>query len=104
MRRVSVLLLSLLVLFCACGEEETVVGCWVTESETDYYFQLYDDGTCMMFDAADEWVSSGTYTTVGKAITFETDTGSFVWAPDPEEDGVMLFEAGETVFRYKRQE
>lgn len=105
MRRVVLLLAVLLVLCCGCGtEEESVVGCWVTESETDYYFQLYEDGTCMMFDANDEWVSSGTYTKHANAIVFETDTGTFTWATDPEEEGTMLFEAGETVFRYRLQE
>lgn len=104
MRRILWLVAALVVLVgCARQEEPAVVGCWVTQAAEDYYFQLYDDGTCMMFNAADEWVSSGTYTVSDKVITFETDTGSFVWVEDPDEEGTMLFEAGDTVFRYRLQ-
>ncbi len=105
MKRVWMMATVLLLLFVGCGKEEnTAVGCWVTPGEEDYYFQLYDDNTCMMFDQNDEWVSSGTYKQVGNTLVFETDTGDFVWVGDPEEEGTMLFEAGDKVFRYRLQE
>ncbi len=105
MKRGWCAVVAALLLFVGCGKEEnTAVGCWATSAEDDYYFQLYEDGTCVMFDADDEWVSEGTYKQVGTTLCFETDTGSFVWSEDPEEKGTMLFEAGDKIFRYRLQE
>lgn len=101
MRRVlCVLLCALFCLLCTACEDETVAGIWTALEPSNYYFELFEDGTCMMFDENDEWVSSGTYTDYETYIAFETDTGKFTWVWDEESES-MLFEAGGGVFHYR---
>lgn len=83
-----------------CARETSVVGCWVNDDPSTYYFQLYDDGTCLMFDSNDQWVASGTYTADDDGIYFETDTGSFDWS---KRDEGMVFEAGGHTIVYHLQ-
>lgn len=104
--RAAVVLLSVmlfLTMLVGCSKTPDVVGCWVTDDPDDYYFQLYDDNTCMMFNAAHEWVSSGTYEAYEDRISFETDTGDFVWARNDKTD-TMRFEANGTRFEYYLRE
>ncbi len=99
----SALVLLLVTILVGCSRTPDVVGCWVTDDPNDYYFQLYDDNTCVMFNADDEWVSSGTYEAYEDRICFETDTGDFVWARNDKTE-TMHFEANGTQFEYYLQE
>ena len=102
MRRMLCVLIT--VLLCACAtacKDETVAGVWSALEPLDYYFELSEDGTCVMFDENDEWLSSGTYTASEEHIEFRTDTGNFVWVWDEDSES-MLFEAGEDTFHFRR--
>ncbi|MBQ3094151.1 MAG: hypothetical protein IJC52_03170 [Clostridia bacterium] len=96
MCKCAAVLLSLLLL-CACTDTSWAVGCWKTDDPSGYYFELYDDGRCVMFDAADAWVSEGTYTVRGRRLHFKTDTGRFTW--QKTEHG-MAFDNGSTTLQY----
>ncbi len=104
MRRLLCVLIMAAMCVCttACTEE-TVAGVWSALEPLDYYFELSEDGSCMMFDENDEWVSSGTYTGSEDHIAFHTDTGDFVWVWDEDSES-MVFEAGEGTFHFRRQE
>lgn len=96
-------LVVLMLLVCAACRSSTVVGVWVSDEPVGYYFELYEDGSCMMFDANDEWVSSGTYTEHEEYMSFDTDTGKFTWVWDEESES-MVFEAGKDTIRFRKQE
>ena len=98
-------LLSLLtiVVLCVCAtscRNQTIAGVWGTNSSLGYYFELYEDGTCVMFDEHDEWVSAGNYTAFEDHVEFRTDTGDFTWVWD-EEFEAMVFEAGNTTYYFQ---
>ncbi len=93
----------LLSLCLAACDDNTVVGVWMPIEPSEYYFELYDDGACVMFDGNDEWISSGTYTAYETYIDFKTDTGRFTWVWDDESES-MLFEAGNGAFHYRIKE
>ena len=101
MRRLLCILLVAAACLCvtACTDN-SVVGVWATNSSLGYYFELYDDGTCIMFDENDEWVSSGTYTAFDDHVEFCTDTGDFTWVWD-KENHWMVFEAGDTTYYFR---
>jgi len=83
------------------GEPIAAVGRWVSDQSSFYYFELYDDGNCIMFDCNDNWVSEGTYRADASHIEFDMDTGSFTWSK--EEDG-MVFETADGKVTYYLQE
>lgn len=82
-KRVCLVLLAVcLCVGCDTTQSEDAieaVGRWVCDQSSAYYFELYEDGSCTMFDSGDEWVSAGTYQTDTEQISFEMDTGSFTW-------------------------
>ena len=90
-----------LLLLCACGDTSWAVGRWTTDDPSGYAFELREDGTCVMFDAEDAWVSEGTYRVRGDRIVFRTDTGQFTWQ---QVDGVMEFDNGSTMLQYALSE
>ncbi len=99
-------MLPLLALFVLTGctvnsEPIDAVGCWVSDRSSSYYFELYDDGSCIMFDDDDNWVSEGTYRTDTDQIMFDMDTGSFTWSKG--KDG-MVFETTNGEVTYYLQE
>jgi len=96
MKRLWVLLLAMLLLLCGC-RSAAVAGKWVSDENDAYYFELYEDHTCVMFDENDEWVSSGTYKVDNRLVSFSMDTGKFTWIQDGD---CMRFEAGDTVTEY----
>ena len=100
MKRVTLLVAAwaLALLLCGCDAPGSVVGQWVSAENDAYYFELYEDHTCVMFNAKDEWVSSGTYTVDNRLVNFSMDTGKFTWVNDGE---CMRFEAGDTVTEYR---
>ncbi len=97
MKRAAAIILLLAVLFCGCSQDTAVVGQWVSDDNPAYYFELYEDQTCVMFDAEDEWVSSGTYRVDDQQVYFQMDTGSFTWV---RVGAAMKFEAGQSVTEY----
>lgn len=90
-------------LFAGCGttqNEEVIeaVGRWVSDQSPSYYFELYEDGSCTMFNSDDEWVSAGSYQTDESRISFDMDTGSFTWSKT--EDG-MRFDSADGTYTYR---
>ncbi len=108
MRRIVVLALLLLVpLCCLCGceaeEEQPIdaVGKWVCDTSGAFYFELYEDNTCIMFNRNDEWVSEGTYEVDTDQIEFSMDTGDFNWSR--REEGMVFESSGEVLVYHKAE-
>ncbi len=98
-------ILPILVLLALAGctvdsEPIDAVGCWVSDQSSSYYFELYDDGSCIMFDDDDNWVSAGTYRADTDQILFDMDTGSFYWSKN--KNG-MVFETTNGTITYHLQ-
>ncbi len=101
MRRLLCIWLVVAVCVCATAcADNTVAGVWSPLEPLGYYFELHEDGSCVMFNENDEWVSSGTYTAFEDHLTFTTDTGDFTWVWDDNSES-MVFEAGEDTFHFR---
>ncbi|MBE6764150.1 MAG: hypothetical protein E7553_07390 [Ruminococcaceae bacterium] len=102
MRRLLCALICVLIcVLCTACDNDTAVGVWTALEPSDFYFELMEDGSCMMFDQNDEWVSSGSYIAFENRIEFDTDTGNFVWVWDEETES-MMFEAGNGTFHFRK--
>ena len=107
MRRLLAVLLCVIGLLGGCAKEETplpieAVGKWTCAELSEYYFELDEDGSCIMFSKDGEWLSAGTYTVQTDQLAFDMDTGSFTWVRS-EEDGVLLYEIGGKTYHYRLQ-
>ena len=98
----GILVCVLAFVMCAGCRAVTVDGVWTCADPSAYYFELHQDGTCVMFDSEHEWVSSGTFTEHKNGIAFETDTGSFTWVWD-EEHEAMRFDSGNEQMYYSKE-
>ncbi len=99
MRRFVCVALAMMMLCSGCADSD-VCGRWVSDDNPAYSFVLREDGSCVMLDKSDEWVSEGTYIADRAHIEFTTDTGVFVWV---REGDTMVFDNGNDVFVYYRE-